>query len=176
VRAKKDIRLFFALWPDAALRQRLHEAALTIAVAGAARRVAIANLHLTLHFIGNVYFDEMDCIQRQARRVDAGAFRLELDCQGFFSKPRVGWLGCSVIPDALAELHRQLGTRLQDCGYRPEARRYHPHVTVARKLAALETDAEFSAISWAVTEFALIEVQAIENGVQYRVVETYPLT
>jgi 2'-5' RNA ligase len=73
-------------------------------------------------------------------------------------------------------LHRQLGTRLQDCGYRPEARHYHPHVTVARKLAALESKADFSAISWPVTEFALIEVQAIENGVQYRVVETYPLT
>jgi 2'-5' RNA ligase len=118
----------------------------------------------------------MACMQRQARLVDARTFQLELDCRGVFSRARVGWLGCNVIPDALVELHRQLGTRLQDCGYRAEARPYHPHVTVARKLAALETKADFSTISWPVTEFALIEVQAIENGVRYRVVETYPLT
>jgi hypothetical protein len=38
MREKKDVRLFFALWPDTALRQRLAEAANTIPVTGAARR------------------------------------------------------------------------------------------------------------------------------------------
>ena len=174
-REKKDVRLFFALWPDTALRQRLAEAANTIPVTGVARRVPDANLHMTLHFIGNVYFDEMACMQRQARRVDAGVFELDLDCQGRFGKPRVGWLGCRVIPDALVELYRQLGTRLQGCSYRPEARPYHPHVTVARKLESISTQASFEPIVWPVREFALVEVQPVENGVQYRVVETYPL-
>ena len=175
VREKKDVRLFFALWPDIALRQRLAEAAGTIPVTGVARRVPDANLHMTLHFIGNVYFDEMACMQRQARRIDAYAFSLELDYQGHFCKPRVGWLGCRVIPDALVELHRQLGTRLQGCGYRPETRSYHPHVTVARKLGSIGTQASFEPIAWPVREFALVEVQPVENGVQYRVVETYPM-
>jgi 2'-5' RNA ligase len=175
VREKKDIRLFFALWPDTALRQRLAEAANTIPVTGVARRVPDANLHMTLHFIGNVYFDEMACMQRQARRVDAGAFHLEIDCQGRFGKPRVGWLSCRAIPDALVELHRQLGMHLQCCGYCPETRPYHPHVTVARKLGSIGRQASFEPIAWPVREFALVEVQPVENGVQYRVVETYPL-
>jgi 2'-5' RNA ligase len=175
LRDKKDVRLFFALWPDTALRQRLAEAASTIPVKGVARRVPNANLHMTLHFIGNVYFDEMDCMQRQARSVDAGAFQLEIDCQGYFGKPQVGWLGCRVIPDALIELHRQLGTCLQGCGYHPETRPYQPHVTVARKLGSIGTRASFEPITWPVREFALVEVQPVENGVQYRVVETYPM-
>ena len=176
MRARKDARLFFALWPDAAVRERLHAAANTIALDAGARRVPRANLHLTLHFIGNVYFDEMACMQRRARGIDSAAFRLEIDCQGMFQKPRVGWLGCSDVPAALGDLQRKLGTRLQDCGFRPEARPYHPHVTIARKLQSIDAAAAFDRITWAVTGFALVEVESIENGVQYHVVETYPLT
>jgi 2'-5' RNA ligase len=180
VREKKDIRLFFALWPDETLRLRLQEATATIALDTGAHRVPIANLHLTLHFIGNVYFEQMDCLQAAARTVDASAFDLTLDRQGFFNKPRVAWLGCGNPPAALGDLHRQLGSCLGSCDYQPEARPYHPHVTVARKSGLIATDTCFDPIDWKVTRFALIEVQAIEaksttKGVQYRALETYPL-
>jgi len=175
VRESKDVRLFFALWPDAGLRASLEDAADNIVLAGTARRVPTANLHLTLHFIGNVYFDDMACMRSQARLVDASAFQLSIDSQGFFARPRVAWLGCSRLPGALAELHRQLGSHLQSCGYRPETRRYHPHVTVARKTGAIDTNAAFKPLRWQVDEFALVEVHPVENGVEYRVVETWPL-
>jgi 2'-5' RNA ligase len=176
VRKKKDIRLFFALWPDEALRLRLQQAAITLPVAAAGRRVPAANLHLTLHFIGNVYFEQMACLQSAARAVNAPAFDMLIDRQGYFGRPRVTWLGCDKPPAALDDLHRQLGLSLQSCDYQPEARPYHPHVTVARKSGSIAADACFDPIDWRVTEFALIEVQAIKNGVQYRAVETYPLT
>ena len=175
MREKKDIRLFFALWPGKALRERLHEAANRVPIEGAARRVPRHNLHLTLHFIGNVYFEEMVCLQRQARRVRADNFSFDIDCVGSFNKPRVAWLGCHDAPVALAGLQAQLGRQLQLCGYHPEARRYHPHVTVARKTMPVSDSGPFEPISWMVTEFALVEVQQLENGVQYRVVETYSL-
>jgi len=176
VREKKDIRLFFALWPDEALRQRLQEAAMTFPVAAGGRRVPGTNLHLTLHFIGNIYFEQMDCLKTAARSVSTPGFDLTLDVQGYFKKPQVAWLGCDNPPAALDDLHRQLGSRLQACDFKPEARPYHPHVTVARKPGSIAADACFAPIEWRVTEFALIEVRAVENGVQYRAVETYPLT
>ena len=175
MREHKDIRLFFALWPDDVLRLRLQEAAATIALEPGAHRVPFTNLHLTLHFIGNVYFEQMDCLQAAARSVNAPGFNLICDVQGFFQKPRVAWLGCDNPPAALGDLHRQLGQRLQACDYHPEARPYHPHVTVARKSDLLATDACFAPIDWTVDRFALIEVQETGNGVQYRAVETYPL-
>ena len=101
MREKKDIRLYFALWPDETLRQRLHAAATTIAVDSRGRRVPRANLHLTLHFIGNVYLEQMNCLQVAARAVHAPAFDLTIDRQGYFNKPRVAWLGCSNPPAAL---------------------------------------------------------------------------
>jgi 2'-5' RNA ligase len=175
MREKKEIRLFFALWPDDALRAQLHRASNTISVERPARRVPHYNLHLTLHFIGNVFFGEMDCLRQQARLVEGEAFELSIDRQGHFRKPRVAWLGCREIPAALRELHGQLGQRLQLCDYRPEARHYNPHVTVARKIGAIADSASFAPIAWKVEAFSLVEVRQIENGVQYRVIETLPL-
>ncbi len=175
MRENKDIRLFFALWPDDALRDRLHRASNTLTVERPARRVPHRNLHLTLHFIGNVFFKQMDCLRQQARLVKAEAFELNIDRQGYFSKPRVCWLGCREIPTALRELHEQLGQRLQLCDYQPEARRYNPHVTVARKIGAVAESGSFAPIAWKVDEFSLVEVRQIKNGVQYRVIETFPL-
>ena len=175
MRENKDIRLFFALWPDDALRAQLHRASNTITVERPARRVPHYNLHLTLHFIGNVLFGKMDCLRQQARLVEAEAFELCIDRQGHFSKPRVGWLGCREIPAALSELHGQLGQRLQRCDYQPGVRNYNPHVTVARKIGAIADSANFKPIAWKATEFSLVEVRQIENGVQYRVIESFPL-
>jgi 2'-5' RNA ligase len=175
VREKKDIRLFFALWPDETLRYQLHRASKTLAVERPARRVPQYNLHLTLHFIGNVFFEQMDCLRQQARLVEAEAFELNIDRQGHFSKPRVAWLGCREIPTALRELHEQLGQRLQLCDYQPEARHYNPHVTVARKIGRIADSANFAPIAWKVDAFSLVEVRQVENGVQYRVIETLPL-
>jgi RNA 2',3'-cyclic 3'-phosphodiesterase len=176
VREAKDVRLFFALWPDAAVRDCLQQAADSITLEPTVRRVSCANLHLTLHFVGNVYFADIACLQQRAREVDAVSFSLSIDCQGYFNKPRVAWLGCRNPPSALDNLQRQLGLKLRHCGFRPERRNYHPHVSVARGLAEIGADAAFAPVEWSLSEFALIEVKALENGVQYRVVESYPLS
>lgn len=148
---------------------------MTIPIRHPARRVPDYNLHLTLHFIGNVYPDQLNCLRQQARQVTGPGFGLVIDIQGCFRQAQVAWLGCSELPAALLQLHRQLGQRLRRCDYRPESRAYNPHVTVARKIGALPEPAEFSALSWRVNNFVLIESRATDNGVKYQVVDTYPL-
>jgi len=175
VRERKDKRLFCALWPPAVPRAGLQDAAAGMCLDAAARRVPAANLHLTLHFVGNVWLDDMACMRGQARLVDAAAFELGIDRQGSFRKARVAWLGCSAVPDALFALQRQLGERLHACGYRPETRPYHPHITVARKAGPIEEAPLRAPVWWRVDSFALIEVRSIAEGVQYRVVESWPL-
>ena len=176
MREARDLRVFFALWPDDNLRQRLQQTALRLAIERPARRVPDYNLHLTLHFIGNIYRAELGCLQREARAVFATPFELEIDRVGHFARPRVGWLGCSRVPEALASLHHDLGQRLTRCDYQPEARRFNPHVTVARKLQQQPAAFEFEALRWRVENFVLIESRQRDNGVQYEVIETYPLS
>jgi 2'-5' RNA ligase len=176
VREQKDLRIFFALWPDASLREQLDNARKSIPVERPARRVPDYNLHLTLHFIGNVYREQLVCMQQQARLVEAEGFELEIDCQGHFSKPRVAWLGCNAPPDALQDLHRQLGQRLRQCDYQPELRRYHPHITVARKIGSIPQSSNFEPLRWRVEKFVLIESRSTGSGVEYWVIDSYNLT
>ena len=112
MRREKAKRIFFALWPQDTLRQSLNRAAHTLALQAPARRVADYNLHLTLHFIGNVSLEQLGCMKRQARKVRAPGFDLSVDRQGCFSKAAVGWLGCSEVPLRLRQLHQELGRRL----------------------------------------------------------------
>ncbi len=175
MREEKKIRIFFALWPDDALREGLNCAAATIPVHAPARRVPDYNLHMTLHFIGNASLEQLDCLQRQARKVKAPGFDLCLDNQGYFGKARVGWLGCSESPAGLRQLHQELGRRLRPCEYQSEARHYNPHVTMARKIRSVPAKADFEPLAWRVENFVLVESRATADGVKYSVLETYSL-
>ena len=173
---KKDARIFFALWPDPVTRAGLAERARRLPLARPARRVPDYNLHLTLHFIGNVTFEQMACLQQRARRVEGKPFELVIDAHGHFRRARVAWIGPEILPDALLRLHAELGDELQACGYRAEARRYSPHVTVARKLGRAVAGEAFEPLRWKVDNFVLVESRAVETGVRYEVIETYPLS
>ncbi|MFD2329965.1 RNA 2',3'-cyclic phosphodiesterase [Cohnella sp. GCM10020058] len=112
-----------------------------------------ADYHITLHYLGNTPQDKLSEIRLAA--VEAAGqtkpSRLSLSAPGIFgppSAPRVLWCGIeqsnednavagsqeadpAVSP--LKELHRLLGDRLRErIGYEPEARPYHPHITLAR--------------------------------------------
>ena len=175
MRDKKDLRVFFALWPSDDTRTWIDQTAGVLQLEGAARRVPVYNLHLTLHFIGNIFNHELDCLRDQARRVQSERFSLTLDCFGLFRKPRVAWLGCRNTPDGLAKLHVKLGTELGACGFQPEARAYSPHVTLVRKTLRDPGEVEVEPRTWQVEKFVLIESRSVGNGVKYEVLETYPL-
>ncbi len=175
MREKKDARIFFAIWPDEETRDWICQSASRLVLDKGARRVPEYNLHLTLHFIGNVFYEELDCLRQRARRVRAERFSLTLDEFGLFRKPRVAWLGCHQIPEGLARLHSILGQELSHCEFRPEKRAYCPHVTLLRKTTRDPSDVGIEPRSWQVDNFVLIESRNVDNGVKYEVLETYPL-
>ena len=170
----KKRRLFFALWPDDAVRNeivRRFENTPQYAMQGG--KTTPSNLHITLHFIGNVDEPTMACLQQAAKTVQAAAFELKLDNLGYFSRPQVFWLGCSNPPEGLQKLHQQLAEVLFPCGYEAEARPFSPHVTLMRKLREPGDFVPIESINWPVQSFALIESVACPDGVQYQLVENY---
>ena len=175
MREKKEVRIFFALWPDDATRNQLRKTAAEIPLPACANSVPPHNLHLTLHFIGNVSVQQMRCLQQQARQVKTGIIELTIDSAGCFRQSRVAWLGCRKIPNTLTGLHQKLGHALGKFGFQPETRPYNPHVTVARKIGRLPEFASFEPIRWSVREFTLINSRSTSEGVKYEVVETFEL-
>lgn len=101
------------------------------------RWTAPENIHLTLHFLGDVAVDEVSRISDllQAAASTYSPFTLTLDGLGCFPntrRPRIVWTGVSGQMDILLKLHRELGERLKPIGFTPETRPYAPHLTLGR--------------------------------------------
>jgi len=161
-------RLFFALWPDPELQQRLARVAAALLPAELGRRVRAENLHCTLVFLGGVDADQRLCVEAAAGEVRARAFNLQLDRFGYFRRPQVAWLGSTVTPTELIRLVADLGGGCNACGFPPERSPYEVHLTIARKVRRDPGRPPFMAIDWPVDRFALVESLNDENGVHYR--------
>lgn len=170
----KKRRLFYALWPDETVRNELVRQFKRMPQYNMrGNKTVPANLHITLHFIGNVDETMMACMQQATRTVQAAAFELNLDQPGYFSKPQVFWLGCSNPPAAMSTLHQQLADVLLPCGYKAETRPFSPHVTLMRKLREPGELVPVEPIVWPIRSFALIESNTCAEGVIYQPLENY---
>ena len=169
-------RIFFALWPDQKVRTEIYRVfRQSSQFTYPGRHLAINNLHLTLHFLGNVSEQKFECVSDVAKKVKQGKFQLRLDHFGSFNKAGVFWDGLSVVPDSLSKLHLQLGHLLTKCDYYPEARSFRPHVTLMRKYKPREVLIPHEAVEWTVDQFALVESISVEGGVEYRPLKFYGL-
>lgn len=168
-------RLFFALWPEDGLRGPLHAMGEKIARRAGGRVVAAEKLHATLVFLGNMPESSMACIREAAAGVHAEAFELSLDRTGYWPRPRVSWAGCAEMPPALPGLVRDLSTALRPCGYRPERRPFHVHVTLTRKTRHHKGEESMRPLPWPVADFCLVESVSEDGGVSYLVLDRWPL-
>ncbi len=167
-------RLFFALWPDPAVRAAL--AALSARVRlRQGRWVRPENLHVTLVFLGAVDARRRACVEAAADAVRAGAVSIALDRTGWWRRPQVLWAGSSATPEPLRELVRQLQAGCEACGFPREARAFQVHATLARKVFTEPPAFAFEPIPWRVADFALVESALTPTGSEYKVLRTWPL-
>jgi 2'-5' RNA ligase len=96
------------------------------------------NIHLTLHFLGNVAADDLEEVAGAvgAAAATCSSFLLNLSNLGCFPntrRPRIVWIGVSGDTKMLTTLHLALAEQLrQRIGFQPEARPYAPHLTIGR--------------------------------------------
>lgn len=167
-------RLFFALWPDAAVRRKLAGHAASAARHNG-RAVAAYNLHLTLVYIGSTGPEMRDCMIKQADALQCSPFTLSLDRTGFWPRPRVVWLSASDPPDILNSLYDDLCARLAVCGYERESRPFRPHVTLVRKARHKPAQDVIEPVVWPVDRLCLVESVTDPAGVRYEVIEDWTL-
>ena len=167
-------RLFFALWPDPALREQLAAASAAARKHGSGRPVPVDNLHLTLAFLGNLPAEGVRCVREAAGRVSGSPFTLVLDRVGWWRRPGILWLAPVAWPPEIETLAGDLWRSIAPCGLEPETRPFKPHVTVARRCGRARPG-PMTPIEWPVSEFALIESFAGQSGARYRVCDRWPL-
>ncbi len=167
-------RLFFALCPNDTIRAQLVHAASKIEC-GEGRRIAAANLHVTLLFIGNVEDASAGRLQTAADRVLGDRFELHFDRLGRWRRSGIAWLAPAAIPSGLSDLVEQLHRHIHAAGFALETRAYRPHVTICRCLPNAPPPSGEVDIRWRVDEFALLESVIIPSTVRYEVIRRWPL-
>ncbi|NQT12237.1 MAG: RNA 2',3'-cyclic phosphodiesterase [Planctomycetes bacterium] len=135
---KQKIRTFVAVKLDSAVCANAAELIEEFRSAGAdARWVDPENLHVTLKFLGDVDAREVHEVCRAVEDAvgEATPFELEIRGAGAFpnaERPRTVWLGVGAGAQEMVALNRQIEPPLEKLGYRREARRYQPHLTIGR--------------------------------------------
>lgn len=169
-------RLFFALWPDEALRQKLYALGGGLLGDNRGRRLPAENLHLTLAFLGYVNAERRLCLEREASAVHSSAFTLTLDHAGFWPRKGILWVGGDV-PEGLLALARALQQGLTACGLEPETRPFQIHLTLARNVRRLrlERNHAIAPLAWQVGQFALVTSQTLPDGARYEIIKKWNL-
>ena len=157
-------RLFFALTPDGAVRDRISAAATQLEELHPelhARWVKAERFHATLNFLGDFPELPTEVVEKARSAADglrASCFAWTLDYAASFrgrEPPCV--LRGTVVPQLLLVLWQNLGKSLSQAGVRgPIERTFTPHVTVAYGRRELAGATPITPVAWPIGHFVLI--------------------
>ncbi len=175
-------RLFVAIDLPTPIRSRL------VGLCGGmrgAKWMPADQIHLTLRFIGEVDNGRLSDIAEALTEVGVAPFSISLSGVGHFpprGKPKVLWAG---VADgaAVTRLHHKIEVRLQRLGLPPDARKFAPHVTLARLKGApvvgvgdfLARNCLFVSDGFTVSEFHLYSSHLGSAGAVHRIETSYAL-
>ena len=161
------VRLFFALWPDAAVRTALADWATTLHRACGGRVTQPGKLHMTLAFLGDTDRARCDNLRSVAAGVTPRRLELVLDRPGYWKHNRIAWAGASQVPRELTELVGELRGALTDARIRFDTKPFVSHVTLLRKASAPAEMPALPPIVWRASGFALVRSAPGADGVDY---------
>ena len=156
-------RLFLALWPAPGENEVLVRYLRQWSWPGRASLVRRDRLHLTLHFIGPV--DRQRLAEVSAGlQVPIEPFALTLRKAEIWPRG-IAVLQAAEVPEELTRLHTHLAEALQALHLPVEARRFRPHVTLARRAAGAVPPLDTPPQHWRVGGYLLVEsLPGVGNG------------
>jgi len=168
-------RLFFALWPDEAVRDAIHKASRGALHSCGGRPLLRQHFHATLAFLGSLDEGAAQQAMAAADEVNLPAFRFELDDLGYWPHSQVVWMGSKTAPEGPRMLAQELRQRLTARALRVEPDKFTLHVTLARWVHKAGPFNFAERIAWDVNEFALIRSESRPGGVDYTPLARWPL-
>lgn len=182
-RREETQRVFFALWPDPAVRAGLATLAADVYAACGGRPTRTDTLHQTLVFIGGIPDARIDDLIAAAESLRGEGFKTVFDRVECWPRNRLAAAIPTAPPSALCTLIGALENRLESAGFSYDRRPARPHVTLIRKAdcAAYGTThrtAEppiFAPIAWAARDFVLVASTLGPAGPDYTILKRFPL-
>jgi 2'-5' RNA ligase len=102
---------------------------------GDVKSVETENLHMTVKFLGDVAENKLPGVARRIEEISFDPFKIRVIGVGVFphlGRPRVVWAGVEGEVDSLTRVYEEVEEKLQELGFKPERRGFHPHFTICR--------------------------------------------
>jgi 2'-5' RNA ligase len=163
-------RLFFAFWPDDALRGEIAARAAEWLRDYPCKPQRPEQWHLTVAFLGEVEAARQPALHAAGKSFE-GAWRepatIVLDRLEHWHKPQVLCVAASGVPDAVRSLVQGLGTVLEQQAFHTERREYRPHLTLARKAGQPVAMRPVQPLRWPVSKLWLVRSIGDPAGSRY---------
>jgi RNA 2',3'-cyclic 3'-phosphodiesterase len=153
--------------------------------AGGGRPVPAINLHVTLAFLGSVPERRLGRLAEIARAAAArpgggadsprGGLEFTFDHLEYWRQAQLLCALPAEAPAPIAALARGLQDALAASGFDPDLEPFRPHVTVVRKVHRSPRTMDLQPVTWAFTDFVLVDSKTLAEGPVYTVLETFPL-
>lgn len=174
------MRCFVAVMPPsdtaAHIEQCVDTFERTLPCAPSTQRIATADLHLTLAFLGVLQPEKAQEIAAALAQTDAHQFPAAtwtLDRMGWFKGARVLWLGGALTP-VLQRYADQVRAILIERDTKFDARPFVPHVTIFRNVKSQVPSQETeSPVSWPLTRPVLMESLPAPRMARYRLIKPH---
>lgn len=138
--------------------------------------------HITLQFLGNTSQEQYTCIIRSLHELRFQPVPVRLEALGFFDRAGVFFAEVALTRELLA-LQQSVIAKTGLCGFEPEERPFHPHITLARSkgksgkqsLSTLKNSirAQPRFTSFTAEEFLIYESFLGPSGSRYEVRELF---
>ncbi|MEN8259730.1 MAG: RNA 2',3'-cyclic phosphodiesterase [Pseudomonadota bacterium] len=169
-------RLFFALWPNDEIRRSLAETRKCLDDIRA-NWIRPDKLHITLAFLGQIDAERIIDISGDMDDIHCHGFELILDRVEIWRRTQVLCITPSTPGEGVFNLVEMLIETLRRNGFKPDARPYRPHLTLARRVKTRPPvrEAEITPVRWSAGAFCLIESRQAWGDSQYLIHKTWPL-
>lgn len=140
----------------------------------AVKWVSPEKIHLTLFFLGEIFASRVDAIKEALAVVARNAWPITVQVGGLGvfprpSKARVLWVGLRDSAEHLALLHMAVNEALEQLGYEPDRRPFHPHLTLGRvRRKTPRSEAQRIGELMTQTEVALLSEETFDELVLFR--------
>ncbi len=163
------MRLFFALWPDEAVRAQLAHWARELHALCGGRPTRPENLHVTLAFLGRVEDGRVAEVERAAGEVAPRVVSLVLDQPGYWKRNRIAWAGASTVPAELDAFVAELRSALARSRIAFDSKGFVSHVTLLRDAREPREMPTLDPIEWRLDGFALVRSVTLPKGSRYEI-------
>ena len=142
------------------------------------------SLHITLQFLGSTTLQQHECVTAHLRELRHPSVQIRLGTLDTFDRAGVLVVDVPVTSELLA-LQQAVAAATAPCGFTPEMRPYHPHITLARRKGKgggrelrnlkIQIDPPPRFSSFTAERFVLYESIPTPEGSRYEIREQFSL-